>query len=257
MDRLLLMASLADPRARLARAEEHRKALDAELRAFREQHPYSIADEPQTDGWHILRIKLAEPPPRLGCIFGDWLQNLRSALDNLAHQLVLLGGGTPRGTGFPIFTNSDDFPKRGVARIRGALPQHITLIEQLQPYHGLQNPSRAALELVHRLAKLDRHAALHPTLVALAKGNPPFSIEREPIDAEFAVEIHPASGPLKDGAEIARLRFTAETPQLDVQVQGKFATEVAFGDDGLRLKALSTIGREIGRVIERFAPDFV
>jgi hypothetical protein len=251
------MASLDDPRARLERAEEHRKTLDAELRAFRERNPYSITDEPQTDGWHILRINLTDPPARLGCIFGDWLHNLRSALDNLTHQLILLGGGTPRDSGFPIFTNPADFPKRGTNRLRGALPQHIALIEQMQPYHGLQDPARAALELVHRLAKDDRHAALHPTLIALAPTNPPFTIEREDLDSEFIVEVHPASGPLKDGAEIARLRFAAETPQPDVEVKGKFATEIAFGDGGLRLKALPTIGREISRVVERFAPDFV
>lgn len=89
--------SLDNPRAKLGRAEEHLKALDKEARAFGEHDPNSIVRELDTrDKWVIYRIRVAEEPPvRLGLIFGDYLYNLRSALDNLVWQLVLLAGGTP------------------------------------------------------------------------------------------------------------------------------------------------------------------
>jgi hypothetical protein len=62
-----------------------------------------------------FRIHITEEPPfRLGLIFGDFLYNLRSALDNLITQLVLLAGNTPgKHNQFPILDRPDKWKTGG------------------------------------------------------------------------------------------------------------------------------------------------
>ena len=53
---------------------------------------------------------------------GDVVHNLRTALDHLAHHLVLVGnpeGIPPRHIEFPILDSKDDYEKRKAAKTRG------------------------------------------------------------------------------------------------------------------------------------------
>jgi hypothetical protein len=80
---------------------------EAEVDAFFNADPpphFSIGGF-DSDAWEwVERFQVVrEPPLRLGVMFGDCVQNLRSALDHLAWQVTLLDGGTPGdSTQFPI-----------------------------------------------------------------------------------------------------------------------------------------------------------
>lgn len=254
-----MAASLENPLAKLWRAEEHLQALNAEASEFADRDAYQIVREPKTDeGWDVFRFKVHEEPPlRLGIIFGDWLQNLRAALDNLVTQLILLNGKPlPRRTSFPVFNSERSFKHVGASGSRGSVLS-TPIIEGLQPYHGLDDPTRRAVEAIDTLAALDRHRTIHPTLAGIPPGpDPPFTLAREPLDTEFWVEAKPNYGPLEDNAEILRMRAAAAGPQPKVKSHGELLVEIAFGERGLRLSRLPVVRTQIGNMVELFAPDF-
>src|ERR1700687_47569 len=91
---------------KIERAKEHIRNLEAEINAFWTPDRYAIAPEvDHRTGDEVFKIHgNLEVPARWGCIVGEVVHNLRSALDHLAWQLVLANGGTPnRATEFPIF----------------------------------------------------------------------------------------------------------------------------------------------------------
>jgi hypothetical protein len=59
-------------------------------KAFGETDPYTFTVRREGD-WDIVHVRIhRQPPIEFGLFFGDFLHNLRAALDNLAWQLVLL-----------------------------------------------------------------------------------------------------------------------------------------------------------------------
>jgi hypothetical protein len=257
------VASLDNPRAKLRRAEAHLEALNEVARAYGEREPCRIVEEPDPD-CHGLRYRLVEireePPEGLGVIFGDLLYNLRSALDNLAWQLVLLGGGMPgRHTGFPILDHPDKWRTGGKGSLKGVRPEHRKAIKALQPYCGWDNQAAIALWTVNHYGNIDKHQAIHPILFGLQSEPPPvFRVGVDPPEVREQVAVDPdfpmAGKPLYIGATVLRLTIFAP-PQTHVNVQAEVSIEIAFGD-GFRLKAIPTLYREIVGVVEQFAPDF-
>lgn len=65
--------------------------------------------------------------------------NLRSALDHMVWDLVLLNGGTPdSNTEFPIYWDGAKYSLKGQdsRKLSGVSPQAADLIEQSRPFHG-------------------------------------------------------------------------------------------------------------------------
>src|SRR3954469_10609303 len=84
---------------KLNRALEHLEALERELTTWLKTKPYTLVDEPDPDGApdsvkfrvraRRLRIERIEPvPDRFSLLIGDFLFNVRSALDHLALALA-------------------------------------------------------------------------------------------------------------------------------------------------------------------------
>ncbi|HEV3192837.1 MAG TPA: hypothetical protein VGY54_20165, partial [Polyangiaceae bacterium] len=93
---------------RLARAEEHLEAIKEELLSYYNSDPCQMSGkyEPDDEGrrgsgeWTISVDPLGV---RLNTLIGEFLHDLRSALDHIAWQLVMNNGGEPtRDTSFPI-----------------------------------------------------------------------------------------------------------------------------------------------------------
>jgi hypothetical protein len=91
-------------------------------------------------------------------VFGDAIHNLRSALDHLAHLIVIAAGYEPkigaRGTAFPIVARRPPKPPTVVP-----LPaDHPALktIEAVQPYAT----GSILLDVIHRLDLVDKHRQL-------------------------------------------------------------------------------------------------
>src|SRR5437762_1962045 len=95
------------PFLKVERAKKHVNELETALVTFKLSKPYKIGTlrNPKTPQLlHYQLIEAANVPANISLICGDILQNLRSALDHLACQLIITGGGEIGiDSGFPIF----------------------------------------------------------------------------------------------------------------------------------------------------------
>ena len=256
-------ASLTNTLAKLARADEHLRALDAEAREFAGRDPYSVTSEGErdSDGSYVARLEIREwPPLRLGVILGDVLYQWRSALDNLIPPLIRLNKQTAgRRHRFPVFDDEGRYKAVGVKLIAGVSKKHAAIIESFQPHPGRTDATIAALALVNEHCNADKHAAIHPTFGAFT--NPEEAarnLRREPITAEFQLRFDPVGfgKPLEDGMEVARITPIGEPPETKPKLYVDLPAEIAFGERGLALNALPAIRWHIHAIVGRFQPDF-
>lgn len=226
---------LEGSKLKVERAKEHILQLKAEIMAFHERKPYRIVveEEPQSRD-QIYRVKVKEQPlPRWATIIGDIVHNLRSALDLLAYDLVLANGEIPnRNTAFPIYRSANDFEAGFSGKVCGASTKAIQIIRSLKPYKG----GNEALWRIYCLDITDKHrlilsvGATHRNIIMSLglrlpwKGgeivkSPPIAIR--PADRQY---------PLKDDAEVMRVKAAARTSDSKVAPDYQFTFEVAFGD---------------------------
>jgi hypothetical protein len=250
--------SLMGPRLKFERAEEHLSEVERAIVEYIDTDPYNIADEPERAGeWIIIRLRAIRtlPDPRWGVRIGEFLHDLRSALDNLVWQLVLLNGETPWSKNqFPIYTKTAPSRARMDEVLRGVRDDHRAQIEELQPYHGehVHRQIKAALAWLALLSNIDKHRFLHPTITALREGDATAEVlEATP---EGGAEVVWTAGALQDGAELMRWRVT--TPDTKVTMGGQMTFPIVFGDPRVDLNLLDAVRERVGQIIERFADDF-
>lgn len=81
-------------RLRVERARIHASEMTAVWNEFLEPHPFSFDLVRESDTAYLLRCELHTPlPGLLSALFGEWLYNLRSALDYIVGRRQL----TPPG----------------------------------------------------------------------------------------------------------------------------------------------------------------
>jgi hypothetical protein len=250
--------SLVGPRVKFARAKEHLDEVEKAILSYVESDPYDIPQEAEREGeWIIIRLRAIRtlPDPRWGVRIGEFLHNLRSALDNLVWQLVLLNGEQPWDQNqFPIYTYRAPRPPRMDKMLRGVRPDHRAQIEDWQPYRGAEVyvQIKAALAWLALLSNIDKHRFLHPTITVLREGDATAEVFEATPGAE--AEVIWTAGPLHDGAELMRWRVTA--PEAKVTMGGQMSFPIAFGDPRVDLGLLDAVHERVGQVIERFAADF-
>jgi hypothetical protein len=103
-------------------------------------------------------------PVDLRLILGDCFQNMRAAMDHEVFALSAKRHGKEwadnADTSFPITKTEQSFKSRGRQQIRGLSRAAQDLVEELQPYHNPRHPLAKSLELVHDVARVDRHRLL-------------------------------------------------------------------------------------------------
>jgi hypothetical protein len=235
---------VAGIRAKLDRADEHLTELVEEVGAYFDSQPHSYPTEVDLGaGTFIVRIRINESPPsRLAIICGDFIQNLRAALDHLANGLV---AKPTRRTQFPIVSDPDDFmcqvtlPARRNQRgpLTGLDPDGgiFAQIERLQPYHHSdEGPGSHPLLALVQLSNTDKHR----TILTAASGHridpsgahPDISFEGS--DIEFTGEaVYTYDKVLADGDEVLRGDLEVTGPNPEPRISGDLITDLAFGSD--------------------------
>ncbi|MCR8998376.1 hypothetical protein, partial [Brevibacillus laterosporus] len=105
------------------------------------------------------------PTPELQVVFGDWLANMRAALDYVFFQLAVQDTkkNPPTRQGarqFPIKRRVEDFDAmRGTDSFHGLSEKTIAAVESMQPYHTKYGAEGNALLWLHDHARMDRHRA--------------------------------------------------------------------------------------------------
>jgi hypothetical protein len=145
---------------KLTHADMHHDLLKIAVVAYLNSSPIGMVEMPDSvPGQTHHRIQpIKKVPGRIGLLFGDCLQNLRSTLDYLVYELVLANGGTPnRKHMFPIATTEDQYQRYiQNGKVRGIHPHAMMYIESLQPFL-LQIPKISPLYLIDELTNLNKH----------------------------------------------------------------------------------------------------
>lgn len=146
-------------------------------------------------------------PIELGGMAGRILYGIRSSLDNLAWQLVLVGGGTPgKHTEFPVFEDETKFNGRAPRMMDGMSDTAKAAIERLQPFNEWpEHPEHATLWKIHDLNNIDKHRLPYITGLVLARVRGGF----RHVGASGAELVYLAEqgAPIEDGAVLAHVRW--------------------------------------------------
>jgi len=275
--------SLESPEGKLRRAEEHLQDLRDEIAPLESPDAHAFVIRHDADArQYIFEVSgVAEAKPEWGYIVGDCIHNLRSSLDHLILQLAILGQGGRhltdreiRSCEFPIYSDPDEFKKRGEGRVRLLRPGERARIAELQPFHasdisiwgpepGIAVPTRAfpafiptLLRSINDLDIADKHRRVNATWRSAnwyAHPEPPEPFRESSIYA----------GVLKDNAEVGRWGYEGAKPELppDMDVQSYFPISVAIGEAATHhgYGALDFLGwsvEAVQGVIDLFRPCF-
>jgi hypothetical protein len=262
--------SLEGVRAKLGRADEHLRSLDAEVPSF-------LADKPHEFRGHIDRkasryfvtvhIK-QEPPIAWSVIVGEFVHNLRSALDHLVWQLIVAAGREPiggsGGNQFPIFTvKPGDLRKRKCLfnkQLRGLPRYGRAIINQMQPYHARRDARLRPLAVLADLSNEDKHQAILPAFASIPQepleDGPGFDLVAVTDVAEFdRMEIY-VNRPLEDGAETMSADIEITGPNPHVKMKGNLPFDIAFGQRMIPLEQLTIVRNAVNEIVSGFEPVF-
>jgi hypothetical protein len=195
------MHPLTGPREKLRRAAIHMDDLRGQVHEFgrQNQNKIVVAELEPCGEYYALRAHVpAQPPIQWGTLIGDIAHNLRSALDALMWQLIILNGHpdpsvfkNPRPA-FPIFedfksTKQDCWVQKGRKHVDGRVrPEHAVVIEQCQPYHTRKERfSISTLWALHELNNVDKHKLMHVVQLSSNKLFSNFMPGNLPIEAEL------------------------------------------------------------------------
>lgn len=161
--------------ARLDRSDELRQEMTELWNAYLDKSPYDTDFVGYGDGVYILRVLEEEPPPlELAVATGEWLYNLRSALDYLIWATAAHESGRipPPGEGqlqYPIY-DSEDAWNSNFYRLKPLAEHHRTMLKTMQPFSSSMDANY--LGWINRLARIDRHRHLSRMTGYLAEVQP-------------------------------------------------------------------------------------
>ncbi|WP_432986325.1 hypothetical protein [Dactylosporangium sp. CA-233914] len=219
---------------KISRARARLEELTTSIEGWLKENPISVEErEVDSDRVEYVYRQRESVPEELGAIIGESLHCARTALDHLAWDLVVAGGGRPdKRTYFPIFDKPR--PRSAVAdAMKGASRQAVQDVFDLSPWRGGDDE----LWHLHELDIVDKHRLLlavgsaHRN-VAIGGGRwNPWGDERgfempilflRPADQQF---------PMQDGAV---LFSTLRSAVADGMTLARFAgatIEILFGPD--------------------------
>ncbi len=222
---------------KVERAKQHVTELERACHAFLNTNPYVVGtkQDPQTRKLIYYVASVQAPPASIATITGDVLQNLMSALDHLAYQLVCVGMGSDGPfyhVYFPVADSATEYQIENSRKVKGMRPEAIRAIDAIKPYRGGNDP----LWRLYKLNIVDKHRTIitvgsafrsvdigshvHELLSALLPAGgatlPAISLGLRPADRLF---------PLKAGAELF-----IDAPNAKVNDKMAFRFEIAFGE---------------------------
>lgn len=153
---------LLQVRPKIERAKKHIADLNVEILGFLKTNPYIVSTkrDPQTRKL-IYYLSNVEPVPVLiALITGDVIQNLMSALDHLAYQLVCAATNdrppNPNWIYFPVQDDATKYETKKLRKIEGARQTAIDIIDAIKPYKG----GNDLIWMLYRLNSIEKHRLL-------------------------------------------------------------------------------------------------
>ena len=269
-------ASLDGCDAKVRRATTHLGDLYDAINSYNGQdpEPYEIVgkydpDARKYEAW--LEVHQEPDGVRWGLLLGDYVQNLRAALDHLAAQLGLLSGGKriSNRTQFPISESGERYwsrtkdgrPSMRDALLEGVADKYRALIDVEQPYRSGDEPQHEALAVLAWFSNVDKHQLIHPAF---------FGVETPGVDDFVAsttgeegevIQVDVEEGPLEHGTKALTITRLAADPVGQVNVQAFLTADIRFGERGNRrlgyfAKDLGIMLVRVRNVLDTFRPFF-
>ena len=228
---------------KLTRANEHLGTLtDAAGRWVNEEFRHTETEVVRGEHqWAVYRwAQMSEPDPMWGVYLGDFVHNVRSALDQIVWLCVLANGGSPgKHTQFPFLQSEKEWTEKITSRTDGYLPptngvspQVLEVIMGAQPFHfsGKERSGHPFVRLL-RMSNVDKHRTLHVAKVLAG----PLSISYSPEGIIKIVNLKQArtASVVRPGAEIGRVEIEwLAKPDPSPQVRIRGDVELAFLEPG-------------------------
>jgi hypothetical protein len=157
-----------------------------------------------------VRVYFSQPPRllRWGLMFGDFVHNLRTALDQIVWHFASREVRAPkRTTAFPVYIDPDKYAgtapfggrQAGIYKIKDISdPEVRALIEGVQPYHASDGYQTSALYWVQEFDATDKHQVIVPAAITPVQGET--IVRTGDVTGPLTATAHP--GPLIDGADV-------------------------------------------------------
>ena len=163
------MTPLELVRAKVDRAKEHVDYLKVLSKKFLDSRPYQVYPNhnSQTGECEWFLTKDAAIPAEISLVAGDAIQNLRSTLDHLVWQLIIVNNKIPKPgvTGFPITETAQEYITSKIRRkIEGVSQAAECAIDALKPYKAGNDP----LWRLHCMNNIDKHRLILSAASAMA-----------------------------------------------------------------------------------------
>jgi hypothetical protein len=147
---------------KIKRAKDHISELERQLSTFFDSAPYKVGakHDPKTRKL-IYYVMSAEPiPDVIPLVAGDAIQNLMSALDHLAYQIVCKDTGdnppNPNWIYFPIADDAAKYESKKHGKMDGASQETFDAVDTLKPYKG----GNDIIWTLYRLNNIEKHRLL-------------------------------------------------------------------------------------------------
>ena len=227
---------------KVSRAKEHLGGLERQVAAYLAAAPYKVATKRDAETFRLTYYvdAAASVPDSIALLAGDTIQNLMSALDHLAYQLVCCDTGdqppNPNWVYFPIADDAATYHAKKHGKMAGARQETFAAIDALAPYKGGNDP----LWTLYRLNNIEKHRLLltvgsQAAGIHLGQMMAPLLRSSFSADAVAAFEsmdlfLNPADKgfPLQPGFE---LYITAPDEQPNPKLQFRFT--VALDEPGI------------------------
>jgi hypothetical protein len=226
--------------AKIERASENIKNLEAEIAAFVQPDPYIVAGNVNHQTKECTFVANAKIIPlRFSVLTGEIIHHLRSSLDHLIWALALQSHDTPHpNIAFPICRTEENFNAAIKAKkIKGISESAQAIIESLQPYRDTNwrnTVSDNPLRIIHEFSNTDKHRLLAVVVSAAHIRNEIYFSGKiadtiiARVEPEQWADLLLRTEP--DGTKILTIRFKTMHPEL--QVNACFRHQVAFEQFG-------------------------
>jgi hypothetical protein len=217
----------------------------------------------ETERAYVFKV-FGEPAtgPEIPLLIGEILQHLRSCLDHLVWQRVLMDGGTPTSsTEFPVCKDAKAF--KGVTRkLQGLSQDSVAKIEKAQPFVVVREaPENALIWVLHDLNRIDKHRLL---LTAVAAVRPTDQLHFSSPGGKthiFDISLPNPSGgttPSPGGTEVGRV-VLGDVYDPTFQVGHAFRFRVNFSEAGQAsgkevFKVVDALDEVVKRLVEELFP---
>ncbi|MGO4598502.1 hypothetical protein [Terrabacter sp. 2RAF25] len=179
------------------------------------------------DGRGTLCMKRVVPlPEELTLILGEFLYQLRAALDNCLYAVAVIvsGSNPPPGASalqWPICDTAEAFSKQR-SRLKHLPERLVACLEAIQPYQA-DLPAWNSLRLLNDLARVDRHRALHLVTMVTVEST---------VVADNRVVKNPELniGDLHDGGVILTFDYRGSEKLGPEHIDGQFEFDVELAD---------------------------